>query len=173
MGEKMGYLFGSGMASLGHMRPETLKGFEEVAKEMAKAEGVPVESTMKMGAQATGSDSNAASPGASQPCPAQTQQQQLKPDVGAAVAGAALSRLGLGGLGRSRSTGDVFLLTAPAGYGKTTLLVQWAKGRSVPVAWYRLDAGDDLFVLDVHASSPTRCSGCASAGRRLPPRLRR
>jgi LuxR family transcriptional regulator, maltose regulon positive regulatory protein len=46
-------------------------------------------------------------------------------------------------LGRSRSTGDVFLLTAPAGYGKTTLLVQWAKGKSVPVAWYRLDASDD------------------------------
>jgi hypothetical protein len=68
MGEKMGYLFGSGMASLGQMRPETLKGFEEVAKEMAKAEGVPVESTMKMGTQATGTDSNAASSGASQPC---------------------------------------------------------------------------------------------------------
>jgi hypothetical protein len=63
MGEKMGYLFGSGMASLGQMRPETLKGFEEVAKEMAKAEGVPVESTMKMGAQATGTDSNAAPSG--------------------------------------------------------------------------------------------------------------
>jgi LuxR family transcriptional regulator, maltose regulon positive regulatory protein len=46
-------------------------------------------------------------------------------------------------LGRGCSTGDVFLLTAPAGYGKTTLLVQWARGRSVPVAWYRLDAGDD------------------------------
>jgi hypothetical protein len=103
MGEKMGYLFGSGMASLGQMRPETLKGFEEVSKEMAKAEGVPVESTMKMGAQATGTDSNAASSGASQPCPAQTQQQQQRPDVGAAAAGAALSRLGLGGLGRSRN----------------------------------------------------------------------
>ena len=103
MGEKMGYLFGSGMASLGQMRPETLKGFEEVSKEMAKAEGVPVESTMKMGAQATGTDSNAAPSGASQPCPAQTQQQQPRPDVGAAAAGAALSRLGLGGLGRSRN----------------------------------------------------------------------
>jgi hypothetical protein len=57
----MGYLFASGMASLGQMRPETLKGFKEVAKEMAKAEGVPVESTMKMGAQATGTDSNATS----------------------------------------------------------------------------------------------------------------
>ena len=103
MGEKMGYLFGSGMASLGQMRPETLKGFQEVAKEMAKAEGIPVESTMKMGAQAMGTDSNAAPSGASQPCPAQTLQQQQRPDVGAAAAGAALSRLGLGGLGRSRN----------------------------------------------------------------------
>jgi ATP/maltotriose-dependent transcriptional regulator MalT/DNA-binding SARP family transcriptional activator len=45
-------------------------------------------------------------------------------------------------LGKQRSTGDVFLVSAPAGYGKTTMLAQWAASASIPVAWYHLDAGD-------------------------------
>jgi LuxR family transcriptional regulator, maltose regulon positive regulatory protein len=35
------------------------------------------------------------------------------------------------------------LLVAPAGYGKTTILSQWAEQDRRPVAWVRLDEGDD------------------------------
>ncbi len=45
-------------------------------------------------------------------------------------------------LGKKNSSGNVFLVSAPAGYGKTTLLVQWAERASIPVVWYHLDAGD-------------------------------
>ncbi len=86
MGEKMGYLFGSGMAQMGMQRPETLKGFAEVSKEMSKAQGVPVETVMKMGGEGTGTDACAAQ---------QSQQKQNSPSVGAA-ASAALGRFGLG-----------------------------------------------------------------------------
>lgn len=34
------------------------------------------------------------------------------------------------------------LITAPAGYGKTTLLSEWVTGLSMPVAWVSLDSGD-------------------------------
>ena len=37
---------------------------------------------------------------------------------------------------------DVTLLTAPAGYGKSTLAVDWASAASLPVAWLSLDAQD-------------------------------
>ncbi len=46
-------------------------------------------------------------------------------------------------LGKHKSTGDVFLVSAPAGYGKTTLLAQWARVASMPVMWYHIDASDD------------------------------
>ncbi|MFI5272660.1 MAG: hypothetical protein ACHQ4H_06465 [Ktedonobacterales bacterium] len=46
-------------------------------------------------------------------------------------------------LGPARATGDVVLVGAPAGYGKTTLLAQWAATEPMPVMWYHLDAGDD------------------------------
>ena len=39
--------------------------------------------------------------------------------------------------------GPVFLIHAPAGYGKTTLLGQYAAGRGRPVAWLRLTDDDD------------------------------
>src|SRR5512137_2225010 len=35
------------------------------------------------------------------------------------------------------------LVCAPAGYGKTTLLVEWARASQVPVAWLTLDAEDN------------------------------
>ena len=34
------------------------------------------------------------------------------------------------------------LVIAPAGYGKTTLVRQWAERQSIPVAWLTLDPGD-------------------------------
>ena len=37
----------------------------------------------------------------------------------------------------------LILLTAPAGYGKTTLLAQWAAESSRPCAWVTLDHADD------------------------------
>ena len=40
---------------------------------------------------------------------------------------------------RPRRQGPVALLTAPAGYGKTTLLAEWAHISTTPVAWYTLD----------------------------------
>src|SRR6185437_4539698 len=38
---------------------------------------------------------------------------------------------------------EVFFVDAPAGYGKTTLLAQWAAQTAVPVTWYHLDASDN------------------------------
>jgi len=35
------------------------------------------------------------------------------------------------------------LISAPAGFGKTTLLSEWAAGCGRPVAWVSLDKGDN------------------------------
>src|SRR5690606_23971795 len=37
------------------------------------------------------------------------------------------------------------IVTAPAGYGKTSLLSDWASRQQVPVAWYALDEADNSF----------------------------
>ena len=104
MGEKIGYAFGSGMSQLAMTRPETLQGFAEVAKEINKVEGVPVQSTMKMGGQgapgAPGADASAS------PQSSPSQQQS-----GAAAAAAALGRLG--GFGRKKNNDQQ--QPAPAG----------------------------------------------------------
>ena len=34
------------------------------------------------------------------------------------------------------------LISAPAGFGKTTLLVDWVYNRRIPVAWFSVDKGD-------------------------------
>ena len=39
--------------------------------------------------------------------------------------------------------GELTLVCAPAGFGKTTLLADWARGGQRPVAWLSLDEGDN------------------------------
>jgi len=39
--------------------------------------------------------------------------------------------------------GELTLVCAPAGFGKTALLADWARGGPLPVAWLSLDEGDD------------------------------
>jgi hypothetical protein len=96
LGEKIGYAFGSGMSQLAMTRPETLQGFAEAAKEINKAEGVPVQSTMKMGGQGAPGAPGADASASPQSSPSQQQQQ-----TGAAAAAAALGRLG--GFGRKKN----------------------------------------------------------------------
>ena len=45
-------------------------------------------------------------------------------------------------LGAAKTHSDILLVSAPAGYGKTTLLAQWALGTSRSVVWYHLDRSD-------------------------------
>jgi LuxR family transcriptional regulator, maltose regulon positive regulatory protein len=52
-------------------------------------------------------------------------------------------RTGLVNRLRSSPDARVFTIAAPAGYGKTTLLGQWAHADSRPFAWVSLDARDD------------------------------
>jgi hypothetical protein len=77
MGEKLGYAFASGMSQIAMTQPQSLQGFAEVAKEMNKVEGVPVESTTKMGSSgSTSSTSPASGDAAAAPPP---QQQSRSP----------------------------------------------------------------------------------------------
>src|SRR5580698_4737876 len=48
----------------------------------------------------------------------------------------------LAALGEGLARGRV-LICAPAGFGKTSLLADWARGGGRPVAWLGLDAGDN------------------------------
>jgi LuxR family maltose regulon positive regulatory protein len=48
---------------------------------------------------------------------------------------------------RAASDHRLVTLVAPAGYGKTTLLSQWAERDDRPLAWVSLDDGDDASVL--------------------------
>jgi ATP/maltotriose-dependent transcriptional regulator MalT/DNA-binding SARP family transcriptional activator len=48
---------------------------------------------------------------------------------------------------RQRRHGPVALIVAPAGYGKSTLLAQWAHVSNVPFAWYTLDETDNDLAL--------------------------
>ena len=65
------------------------------------------------------------------------------------------------------------LLSAPAGYGKTTVVSTWAAGSGDPVAWLSLDAGDndtmqfwryvDAALQTVQTVSAMRASGARAA----------
>jgi hypothetical protein len=96
MAEKMGYMYGSGMNQMGMMRADVGKGFEEVAKEMAKIDGVPVENVIKMTGTANGAENSSAS----------DQRPQQQQDAGTPTSpAAALGRLaGIGGFGRRKKT---------------------------------------------------------------------
>lgn len=38
---------------------------------------------------------------------------------------------------------QIVIVSAPAGFGKTTCVIEWANGLAMPVAWLSLDAADD------------------------------
>jgi hypothetical protein len=108
MAEKMGSIVSAALpAQMGAMaRPEMMQGMAEVAKEMAKTEGVPVQTVVKM----TGSADDPSGAGAApaRPSRAQDARDQSSQDARAEAAAAALGRLGgLGGFGRNRNkSGD-------------------------------------------------------------------
>jgi LuxR family transcriptional regulator, maltose regulon positive regulatory protein len=54
-----------------------------------------------------------------------------------------LPRARLGDRVTSGLAGPLTLVCAPAGFGKTALLADWARGGQRPVAWLSLDAGDN------------------------------
>jgi LuxR family maltose regulon positive regulatory protein len=58
------------------------------------------------------------------------------------IRAASIVRTGL--VNRLRASGaPLVVVRAPAGYGKTTLLAQWATRDVRPFAWLRLDEGDN------------------------------
>lgn len=44
---------------------------------------------------------------------------------------------------RKGSQGKLTLISAPAGYGKTTLITSWLATQELPVGWFSVDAGDN------------------------------
>ncbi|WP_288129920.1 HTH-type transcriptional regulator MalT [Microbulbifer sp.] len=54
-----------------------------------------------------------------------------------------LQRPRLLGLLEQSQSDQLVLVTAPAGYGKTTLVASWAAEQRNPVAWYSIDSGDN------------------------------
>src|SRR5215204_6587754 len=59
---------------------------------------------------------------------------------------------------------QLILVSAPAGFGKTTLLSEWAQQAACPVAWVTLDSNDDdlqsfltYFVAAVESVYPRSC----------------
>lgn len=59
----------------------------------------------------------------------------------------------------------LILVSAPAGFGKTTLLSEWSQQQSVPVAWITFDPDDDdlhkfliYFIAAIHSIYPDSCA---------------
>src|SRR6516165_668339 len=66
--------------------------------------------------------------------------------------------------------GKLTLISAPAGFGKTTLLSQWIEGIERPVAWLSLEEGENdptrfltYLVAAVQTIAPTLGEGVLSA----------
>lgn len=59
--------------------------------------------------------------------------------------------------------GNLVWVTAPAGFGKTSLLASWAQARTLPVLWYQLDESDNDLATFFHYLSLA-----AGARQRLP-----
>ncbi len=53
-------------------------------------------------------------------------------------------------LGKSVAGGSIFLITAPAGYGKSVTIAQWFQASGLPSAWLHLDASDNDPVTFTH-----------------------
>ena len=47
---------------------------------------------------------------------------------------------------QASTNGDVTTVIAPAGYGKTTIITQWAAQTALPVAWFSIDDTDNDLV---------------------------
>nr|WP_273385772.1 LuxR C-terminal-related transcriptional regulator [Cohnella zeiphila] len=76
-------------------------------------------------------------------------------------------------LDRARSSGRITLVHAPAGFGKTTLLSQWARQSADPVAWYSLDETDnDLIKFWRYVSQSVYAAVSPGSADRLTPLLR-
>ena len=55
----------------------------------------------------------------------------------------------------------LILVSAPAGYGKTTLVSSWLKEKQIPSAWLSLDDNDNdpvRFIQYLFAASPAICT---------------
>lgn len=93
-------------------RPELIKGMADLYKEMAKLDGVPVETVTRIGGSGSGAPGSEST--------ANQQPSSPPPTVGESAAGAALGRLGLGGFGRrKKNTEQQQTSQAPAGTGET------------------------------------------------------
>jgi hypothetical protein len=101
MAAKLGVMPGQN-AGMFAQRPEMMKGMADLYKEMAKVDGVPVQTIMRMGGLGDGTDTGGAS-----------QQQQQGPS--------ALGRLGIPGLGgfgrRKKNTDDASTQPPPGNNG--------------------------------------------------------
>ncbi|MCX6628635.1 MAG: hypothetical protein NTW28_13510 [Candidatus Solibacter sp.] len=98
MAEKLNWTPGGNMFM---SDPKVSQGMAEVAKEIAKLDGVPVQQMVSMGM--AGQPGAAGAPADGSAPPAQQQPQAERPSAGGVLGGALGSRLGgLGGLGRKK-----------------------------------------------------------------------
>ena len=65
--------------------------------------------------------------------------------------------------------GGLVLACAPAGYGKTVLLAEWARRGRHPVAWLSLDAGDCSPTCSAPACRPNSPAGFPGCTGTRPP----
>lgn len=96
MAEKLNWSPGGNMFMA---NPQVSQGMAEVSKELAKLDGMPVQTFISMGMSGQPGAAPAADGSAA---PRQQQPQVERPSVGGAVGGALGGRLGLGGLGRKK-----------------------------------------------------------------------